>query len=169
VPPPPPDLSTQKKDDNSQQQQNTNQGSNQKNTPQSTQGNQNSSSQQQQKTKLSGNQKNTSTPTNKYTYEHGEAVEAKYHQPQSSGLKDGLGGKGNKSPCPRDVQEALDKSIGIEESKHRVSIQDEKFVVLRKTAEHQYHGYVVSWKDLPDKMKKALKIVGKVNDKGKIL
>jgi hypothetical protein len=140
VPPPPPDLSTQKKDDNSQQQQNTNQGSNQKNTP-----------------------------TTKYTYEHGEAVEAKYHQPQSSGLKDGVGGKGNKSPCPRDVQEALDKSIGIEESKHRVSIQDEKFVVLRKTAEHQYHGYVVSWKDLPDKMKKALKIVGKVNDKGKIL
>jgi hypothetical protein len=69
-----------------------------------------------------------------YTYEHGKTHPSAKHHPNS---RDGAG------KPPRDAQEALDNSFKVEKSTQRIAVQDDKVVVLKKTGEDLYHGYVV--------------------------
>jgi hypothetical protein len=96
----------------------------------------------------------------KKTYPHGEfKPSAKHHQNST----------GNISKPPVDGQSALNKSYGVKDSKQRVAIEGDKFVVLKQTALDEYHGYTVDWQELPQKLKNALQKEKIVNESGKFL
>ncbi len=82
------------------------------------------------------------------SYRNGRYEESPKHNPNSPK---------NVGKPPRNGQEALDNSIEIEGSFHRVAIQDGKFVMLRRTSPGVFHGYIVEkFKDLPKHAKDAL-------------
>ena len=93
-----------------------------------------------------------STP--EYTYEHGTYEGADYHK---KGQTTNWGDK-TKSPEPQNGQTCLDNSYGVKDYPHRVAIEDGKVVVIRKTADGNYHGYVCdAWKDVPSELQAALR------------
>ena len=51
----------------------------------------------------------------------------------------------------------------------RIGISSGQFVVLKKTSEGLFHGFVSPWNELQEGMRQALKDSGLVNSKGKIL
>ncbi|MBI2352974.1 hypothetical protein HYV11_01875 [Candidatus Dependentiae bacterium] len=84
----------------------------------------------------------------KKKHPNGRYQESPKHHPNSSE---------NVGKPPRNGQAALDSSVQIADSVHRVAIQDGKFVILRRTAQGIYHGYIVKkFKDLPDDIKNTL-------------
>ena len=96
---------------------------------------------------------------------NGTYEDAGYHHPQSPGGN----GPGAKSPAPRNGQRALDTSIEVENSSHRVSIEGDMFVALYRTGARLFHGFVTSWGALRGDMQDALIKAGRVTAKGKIL
>ncbi len=86
-------------------------------------------------------------PKDKYDKEkhpHGIYEDANYHHKNS---------KGRKGACPTNGQTALDNSVSIESgnSKERVGISNEEIVILKKTSDDLFHGYVMTWEQLePD-------------------
>ncbi len=70
---------------------------------------------------------------------HGLYEDALYHTKN---------GSGRKSPCPKEGQKCLDRSLSIEGSPHRVGIEGDAFVVFKQTSTGNYHGYVVTWRDI---------------------
>ncbi len=82
------------------------------------------------------------------SYRNGRYEESPKHNPNSPK---------NVGKPPRNGQEALDNSISVKGSTQRVAIQDGKFVILKKTAQGTYHGYVVEkFSDLVQSVKNAL-------------
>ncbi len=78
---------------------------------------------------------------------------------------------GRKSLSPKDGQRALDNSVKVD-VKHRVAIEDGKFVVLRITRQEtkEYHGYLLTIGMIYRMTsKKVLRNSGITNHKGKIL
>lgn len=73
---------------------------------------------------------------------------------------------GYKSPGPRNGQQALNNSYAVDGSdKIRVAIEDNVFVIFRKTLineQHgysEYHGYVVNWTQLESRWKECYSII----------
>ena len=57
---------------------------------------------------------------------------------------------------PRDGQSALDISVETKNSSQRVAIQDNQFVILKRTSDGVYHGYVIeNFDSLTQKLKEA--------------
>jgi Protein of unknown function (DUF1557). len=97
----------------------------------------------------------------KRNHPHGKYEDAPYHHLQS---------KGAKSLAPQNGQAALDNSVFVKTSSDvRVGINQGEFVVLRKTSENLYHGYVLEWNRLDVELKNALIRAKMVNHRGKIL
>jgi len=79
---------------------------------------------------------------------------ADYHK---EGQSTNWGGK-VKSPEPHNGQKCLDNSYGVKDYPHRVAIEDGKVVVIRKTANGNYHGYICdAWKDVPSELQAVLR------------
>lgn len=102
----------------------------------------------------------------KYNYQHGRYQDAPYHLNNSIGSK--------KSPAPRDGQRALDNSLAVSEKTFRISIEDDKFVMLKETQKGEYHGYLIenslqNWERLDPAARTALKQAGLTTSRGKIL
>lgn len=76
--------------------------------------------------------------------------------------------RGRKSKSPKDGQAALDNSLEVERSMHRIGINNGEFVVFKKTAPGLYHGYACEWKELDIYMQNTLKKAKWVTHKGKI-
>lgn len=92
---------------------------------------------------------------------HGVYEDAPYHHRNSKGLK-------NKSP--KNGQKALDNSIQIKDtSLNRIGVSEDEFVVLKRTTEKLYHGYVAEWSELTQIMKNMLIEAGYASRSGKIL
>jgi hypothetical protein len=71
---------------------------------------------------------------------HGIYKDASYHHSNSLG---------NKSPCPQDGQDALDYSFPVNDvSLARVGVSNNQIVILKKTSDKLYHGYIVTWEML---------------------
>jgi hypothetical protein len=73
---------------------------------------------------------------------------------------------GYKSPGPRNGQQALDNSYAVDGfDKIRVAIEDNLFVIFRKTlvneqhGYNEYHGYVVNWTQLESRWKECYSII----------
>jgi hypothetical protein len=102
----------------------------------------------------------------KKQHPHGKYEDAPYHHRNSNGKK---------SPAPQDGQAALDNSVQIKNnSPHRIGVSKGEIVILKRTAENLYHGYVVTLEELiSDKgmidAKNALIRAGLVNKTGKII
>lgn len=108
-----------------------------------------------------GPKKDKKDDDEKDEHPHGIYKDAKYHHRNSNGRK---------SPCPNDGQKCLDKSLpktGVIDA--RVSMEDGKFVVLRKTAYREYHGYCVTWNELPTELQQLLVDAGVARITGKII
>ncbi len=79
---------------------------------------------------------------------------------------------GQKSPAPKDGQQALDSSIRYSEnSPNRVGINDGHIVALYETGRDTgiFHGHIKTWEQTPQPMKNALIKSGFVDHKGKVL
>lgn len=108
-----------------------------------------------------GKPKSTGTPSDAYTYTNGKYENAGYHTPKGNSIK---------SPAPQDGQKALDKSLGIDNYPHRVAIENDHIVVLRKTSNNIYHGYICEWNELASELQGILRSADLVHPKtGKIL
>ncbi len=91
----------------------------------------------------------------------GRYKDADYHKNYQSG---------NKSPRPRNGQDALDRSFEVpDKEKARIALSESQFVVLRRTMDGLYHGYVSTWSELTIGMKKVLIKQGLVTKLGKII
>ncbi len=85
----------------------------------------------------------------KKKHPNGKYDGAEYHHPNS---------RGRKSPGPKDGQKALDNSVEITNSSfRRIGTSEGEIVLLHRTAEGIYHGYVRNLADLSDQMIRALK------------
>ncbi len=92
---------------------------------------------------------------------NGDFEETPYHHPKSRNWK---------SPSPKNGQRALNNSIEVKNSDQRIAIDDNKFVVLKRTSPGKYHGYVVeNFKSLDPKIQSAFARAGLANMRGKIL
>ncbi len=77
-----------------------------------------------------------------------------------------------KSKAPTNGQDALDASVQVKgTSPRRVGIDYEtgEFAVFDQTSNGVFHGHVRGWKDLTSQMQNALRKLGMVDRKGKIL
>jgi len=74
------------------------------------------------------------TPEWNKEYPNGKYNGDNYHKP---------GGSSKKSPCPKNGQAALDRSIPVEGSRQRVTTEDGKIVILKYEEDGIYHGYLV--------------------------
>ena len=98
---------------------------------------------------------------NEKKHPNGTYKDSAYHHRHSSGKK---------SPAPKNGQKCLDNSFkGKSNSEQRVSIENEIFVVLRKTIDREYHGYCVIWEDLHWSLQQVLRDLKVVTKSGKII
>lgn len=83
------------------------------------------------------------------TYPHGEfKPSAKHHQNST----------GNISKPPVNGQVALNNSFAVDNSPHRISVENGKHIALYKTEEGIYHGFICeSWKDVPYPLQESFK------------
>lgn len=78
--------------------------------------------------------------------------------------------KNNKSQCPNNGQKCLDYSLPSKgNSEQRIAIENDTFIVLRKTREHEFHGYTVTWEELHWSMQNVLREYNVVTKSGKII
>lgn len=98
---------------------------------------------------------------------HGIYEDAPYHTNNDNGIK---------SRRPKDGQSALDNSVAIKSSRHRIGIEGDKFVIFKQTALGKYHGYLITWKDIitggnaqTEAIRKTLIHNGWVTKTGKII
>ena len=106
-------------------------------------------------------------PKTSEEHPHGLYADADYHRHP----------RPNKSPAPKDGQEALDNSVPVKnkdgtDSKRRVGVSDGEFVVLCPTLDGEWHGHVRPWdggegERLTPSMKKALEKAGMANVRGR--
>jgi hypothetical protein len=90
---------------------------------------------------------------------HGIYKDSPYHHVNS---------KGRKSPCPKNGQRCLDYSLPST-TEQRIAIEENYFVILKKTMEREFHGYIVKWGDVPIHLQNSLKRYGAVDASGEIL
>ena len=96
-----------------------------------------------------------------HLHPHGIYQDAPYHKKIGNWLK---------SACPLDGQLALDNSISLgPNSFGRIGISRGQIVMLRRTQEGLYHGYIIELKKLERTIKDSLIATGFINKKGKIL
>ena len=77
---------------------------------------------------------------------------------------------GSKSPRPINGQKALDNSFEVLDKKNtRIALSESQFIVLRRTMDGLYHGYVSTWRELTQGMRNVLINQGLVKDTGKII
>lgn len=89
-----------------------------------------------------------------------------------SNPKHGATSTGRASAAPTNGQAALDYSIsGGGNSSRRVGIDyaTKEFVVFPQHLPGKYHGYVVPWRDLTNKMQAGLRKAGMADKKGRVL
>lgn len=77
-------------------------------------------------------------------------------------------GNSYKSPCPQNGQQCLDYSLRVKDGL-RVAIEDNKFVILRRTAFKKFHGYVIEWSQIHDEIQLVLRRNGYATKSGKII
>lgn len=90
---------------------------------------------------------------------HGLYENSPYHHRNS---------RGTKSPCPKNGQRCLDYSLPTEGTQ-RIAIENDTFVLLKYTSPGKYHGHVVTWKELHNKLQTILIKNGFVTTSGRIL
>lgn len=81
------------------------------------------------------------SPEWKNSYPCGKYENAGYHPDQKDLLKNS--NVPVKSPCPKNGQECLNNSYAVNGSMERVAMEDGKIVILKKTSDGIYHGYIV--------------------------
>jgi hypothetical protein len=90
---------------------------------------------------------------------HGIYKDAPYHHKNSSG---------SKSQSPKNGQRCLDYSLPTE-TNQRVAIEGENLILLKYTSPGNYHGHVVTWKQLDQNIRSILIKNGFVRNSGKII
>ena len=93
--------------------------------------------------------------------------DARYH-----GRSAQAGSRGVKSPAPKDGMAALRNSYRASENSPRrigVDIANKEFVVLSRTHDGLWHGYVQHWDDLPQTMQNVLIRNGVTDARGKLI
>lgn len=115
-------------------------------------------------------QRNKNNKASEEYHPHGIYQDAGYHHPKSTGNC-----KTGKSASPKAGQKALDNSVKDPgNGNRRVGVSEGEIVVLNKTLEGFFHGYVITWHDLEstDYLHAVLNEMikeGLITKKGKIL
>ncbi len=97
--------------------------------------------------------------TNDKEHPHGIYRDAPYHHKNSSG---------SKSKSPMNGQHCLDYSLPTE-TNQRIAIEGKNFILLKYTSPGNYHGYVITWKELDQSIRNILVKHGFVKISGKII
>ncbi|HSC25171.1 MAG TPA: hypothetical protein VLB80_03090 [Candidatus Babeliales bacterium] len=78
--------------------------------------------------------------------------------------------KSTKNQSPNNGQKCLDNSLSSKgNSEQRVAIEGDNFVILRKTIDNEFHGYIVTWQELHWSMQNTLRYHNVVTKSGKII
>jgi hypothetical protein len=116
--------------------------------------------------------KNKNKPFDNQNNKNEKGKNQPFNETYESNPKHHPNSKGDVGKSPKNPKETLrDKSIEVPGEKHRVAIEDGKFVIFKPHAPGKWHGYIVEkFKQLDEASKKALYNAGLVRDitKGKI-